>query len=85
MKTKILLIWQEIPERTRLYVFDADGEMMTWLLKCHRIYINHNVEMAEQLRAMDKLVAFLDTQVALVTKAPVLVPDSLVIISGWVV
>lgn len=39
---KILVIWEEIPERTRLFLVELDKDDATRVKRCHGTFINSN-------------------------------------------
>ncbi len=41
-KDELLLIYEEIPEKTRFFLLKVDGDELSNLVECHNRYINAN-------------------------------------------
>ncbi len=80
--TKILLVWEEVPETIKTFSFDADKTMMKWLPLCHRNFINAECNEKEQAALM-KLNDFLQTIKPIDDASPFRSGDCLVILSGF--
>ena len=59
--TKVLIVYEMIPESTNIYVEDVTLKDLKWMKKCHGYYINHNSDDDKDAQiACDRMSKFLD-------------------------
>ena len=68
--TKVLIVYENIPESTDLYLLDVEDEDLKWMKKCHRHFINFEMT-KDQQKACDRLSDYLDDKTKLDDKAAV--------------
>lgn len=73
----VLIVWQEVPETTKLYRFEVNRATAEWMRKAHNVYVN-TVGATEHA---ENLMAFLESHVPI--EGPVELVE-LVIVSGFI-
>jgi len=58
----VLVIYENIPESSEMYLVQADEETVEILKKCHGIYVNNNDDTTETQDATTKLSLMLGTR-----------------------
>jgi hypothetical protein len=84
--TKVLLVYELIPEETHVYLLDVDDADLKWMKKCHRHFINYEMPAASE-KACAKLSVYLEDKPKLDHKNDKIPVDikgyDLLIVSGF--
>jgi hypothetical protein len=80
---KVLIVYENIPESTDLYLLNVSEDDLKWMSKCHRHFINF--EMPEDAeKACQKLSDYLEGKQKLNDNGPVDLKDcDLLIVTGF--
>lgn len=82
--TTVLIVYENIPESTDIFLLDVEDADLKWMKKCHRQFINNEVsEDAEE--ACQKLSVYLEGKPKCGDKGPIDISKAeVLILTGFV-
>jgi hypothetical protein len=57
--TKVLLVYEMVPEETLIYLLDVEDADLKWMKKCHRHFLNSKMSAVSE-KACAKLSVYLE-------------------------
>lgn len=82
---KVLVIYENVPESTDVFILDVPAEDLKWMAKCHRQFVNNELTAAQE-KACDRMSKYLLKHKPVDDKGPINITGfDLCIITGFIV